>query len=369
MEQASARLFDSLDDLEAAYEGGEPLYRRNGSPNQHQLERAMLEMERPAHLTTSDLASLASASGMSALTTLFVAMAEGGRALVAARDIYGTTFQMFRTELPALGIEARLVDPADGDSLAAALEGAALLLVETISNPTMVVADIPRLAALAHERGALLAVDNTFASPALCRPLEHGADIVMHSTTKYIGGHGDCMGGILVHPARLDRRLRELAVRFGPVPAPLDSWLALRGLRTLQLRLEAVSAGASRVAAWLESLKGVARVHYPGLASSPSHDIAKQVLNGGYGGMMSFVLGGGGPAAARTIRRLRLLTLMPSLADVSSTVSYPLTTSHRGLSDEDLAAVGVSPGMIRLSIGLEDPDDIIEDLDQALRGA
>jgi cystathionine beta-lyase/cystathionine gamma-synthase len=365
LEQATAPLLDNLDDLEAGYEGEGVVYRRYGHPNQWALERALAELEAPAGVAT---AGLVTASGMAAMAVACLALAEGGRAVVAASQVYGGTAVLVGSELPRLGLRTALVDAEDEAALDAALAGAGALLVETIANPSMRVAELPRLAQAAHRHGAALVVDSTFASPILCRPLEHGADVVMHSVTKYVSGHGDAMAGALVCAPERRARLAELARVYGPTPAPLDCWLALRGLRTLALRVEAASANALRLATWLQAHERVARVDYPGLATAPDHDLASRLLSGGFGGMLSFHLGSEAEAGT-VLRRLRLIPIMPSLADVATTVSHPVSTSHRGLSDAALAAAGVTPGMIRVSCGIEDAEDLIEDLDQALRAA
>jgi cystathionine beta-lyase/cystathionine gamma-synthase len=363
LQQASAQMFSTLDDVDAAYEAALPLYRRYGSPNQASLEQAMVELE-----TDGDgFRGLATPSGMAAIHLACVAVATADRRVVVApADVYGGTHHLLRRDLPALGIETRIVDQRDPAALERAMDGAALVVVETICNPAMAVCDIDAVAAAAHERGAVLMVDNTFASPILCRPIEHGADIVMHSTTKYVSGHGDALGGVLVYPSRFEERLRQLAMSIGSSPGPLDCWLALRGMRTLALRVEAVCAGAATVAERLAAHPAVSRVWYPGLLDHPSHEVAMRMLSGGFGGMLSFELAGGAAAVARFCRRLRLVPIMPSLADVATTISYPVATSHRGLDAAELEAAGVTPGMVRLSMGIEDPEDIMEDIEQAL---
>jgi len=343
------------------------IYRPYDSPNPTLLERAMVELEGAEQ--AGRVAALATSSGMAALHVAAVLCTRQGRKLVVASDVYGGTHTLFSRELPALGVETRVVDLADPGKIGAALDGAAMLLVETISNPTLRVADIPALAGLAHTAGALLVVDNTFATPVLCQPLAMGADIVMHSLTKYIGGHADTVGGVLVYRKDLDERVREIARVFRPTPAPFDTWLALRGLRTLALRVEVSSRNAAELATWLAGRKDVTRVDYPGLATHASHEVACRVLNGAFGGMVSFTLAGGRHAAGRVVERLQLITLMPSFASVATTVSHPVSTSHRGMTEDELNALGIGPGMLRLSVGIEDVEDIRADLEQALASA
>ncbi|HEV3230886.1 MAG TPA: aminotransferase class I/II-fold pyridoxal phosphate-dependent enzyme [Candidatus Dormibacteraeota bacterium] len=366
LEQATAPLLHDLDDLEAAYEGQGVVYRRYGSPNQWALERALAELEAPEG---GEAAALVTGSGMAAISLACLALPPERRRVVASAQVYGGTSVLLNRELPGLGIETALIDADDPEALERALPGAGLLLVETIANPCMRVADLPRLAAAAHRHGAALLVDSTFATPVLCRPLEHGADIVMHSVTKYISGHGDALAGALIFAPERRSRLLELARSFGPSPSPMDCWLALRGLRTLALRVEAASATALRLAGWLAEHPAVERVDYPGLASAPDHALAARLLVGGFGGMVAFHLRGGEGAARHALRRLRLIPVMPSLADVATTVSHPFSTSHRGLSEAQLDAAGVTPGMVRLSCGIEDAGDLQADLAQALDAA
>ena len=357
--QASAPLFDRLADLEAAYESGGFVYRRYGSTNQGSLEAAILELEGAGE----GHVALATASGMGALTIGCLALNPGHGRVVGATGLYGGTHALLSRELPRLGIPTALVDVRDLSALDAALDGAALLLVETISNPAMRVADIPALAARAHDAGAALLVDNTFASPALCRPLELGADAVMESATKYLCGHADAMAGTIVMAGEPGARALDLVRIHGSTAAPFDCWLVLRGIRTLALRVEAASNSARLIADRLVTHPAVARVDYPGLGPDP---VAARVLDGGFGGMLAFTLRGGEEAVVRACDRMRLITLMPSLADVATTVSHPTSTSHRGLTPDEQDAAGTSPGMLRLSVGLEDVDDILADLEQAL---
>ena len=357
--QASAPLFARLDDLEAAYADQGFFYRRYGSPNSKALESAVLELEGGGE----DHVAIATASGMAAITLGCLALNPGRLRVVGAHGLYGGTLSLLRDELPRLGVPTQLVDIDDDAAVDAALDGAGLLLVETICNPAMRVPDLPRLAQRAHAAGAQLLVDNTFASPVICRPLEHGADAVMESATKYLSGHADAMAGVLVLGADAGARARDIARVHGATPAPFDCWLVLRGIRTMALRVDAACRSAARIAEVLAGHPSVGRVDYPGLGPDP---VAARVLDGGFGGMLSITLRGGEAAVTRACSRLRLVTIMPSLADVATTVSYPAATSHRGLTVEEMALAGTSAGMLRLSIGIEDVDDILEDLLQAL---
>ena len=357
--QASAPLFATLGDLELAYEDQAFFYRRYGSPNSEALERAMLQLEGAGE----DHVCVTTASGMAALSTGCLALNPDRRRVVGANGLYGGTLSLLRRELPRLGVATALVDLDDEDALEAALEGAGLLVVETISNPAMRVPDLPRLAQRAHAAGAALLVDNTFASPVICRPLEHGADAVMESATKYLCGHADAMAGVLVLGREAGTRATEVTRVHGAVPAPFDCWLVLRGIRTMALRVETACRSAARIAEVLSTHPAIARVDYPGLGPDP---VAARVLDGGFGGMLAITLSGGEAAVIRACSALRLVSIMPSLADVATTVSYPAATSHRGLSAEQMELAGTSAGMLRLSIGIEDVDDILEDLLRAL---
>ena len=357
--QASAPIFARLEDLEAAYGDRAFVYRRYGSTNQLALEEAILDLEGGGeeHL------ALATASGMAALTLGCLALNPAGQKVVGASGLYGGTHRLISSELPRLGVASVLVNIADEDALAGALQGAALLVVETISNPAMRVADIATLADRAHAAGVALLVDNTFASPILCRPLELGADAVMESATKYLCGHADAMAGTIVMGAEAGSRALDLSRIHGAVAAPMDCWLVLRGMRTLGLRVEAACRSAERIAPYLAGHPAVERVDYPGLGPDP---IAAGVLSDGFGGMLSFTLRGGEEAVRWACSRMRLITLMPSLADVATTVSHPTSTSHRGMTEDEMVAAGTSPGMLRLSVGVEDVDDILADLELAL---
>jgi len=345
--------------VEAAYEDESFIYRRYGSANSVALERAMVELEGGGE----DHVAVVTASGMAAITLGCLALNPDRRPVGGTQGLYGGTLALIDRELPRLGVPTALVDLEDEAALDAALHGAGLLLVETISNPAMRVPDLPRLAERAHAAGAKLLVDNTFASPVICRPLEQGADAVMESATKYLCGHADAMAGVLVLHRDAGRRAGELSRTLGPTPAPFDCWLVLRGIRTMALRVEAACLSAARVAEALSGHPAVERVDYPGLGPDP---VAARVLDGGFGGMLSITLRGGEAAVGRACARMRLVNIMPSLADVATTVSYPAATSHRGLSAEALDRAGTSAGMLRLSIGVEDVDDILEDLLQAI---
>lgn len=358
--------YDHLDDLDAIFAGSREgyVYGRYGNPTVQAFESAVADLEGAE-------AAVAFASGMAAIhAALLGAGVRAGSAVVSAADVYGATYALQNTLLAELGVRSRFVDVADLPAVATALreERPAALVCEVVSNPLLKVADLGALAAAAHEVGAALIVDATFASPYLCRPLEWGADYVVHSATKYLGGHGDVMAGIVACSAA---RARDLALRqrlLGANLAPDEAWLALRGLKTLPLRLRQQCANADQVAAFLAGHPAVSHVNYPGLADHPQHELCGRLYGGrGYGAMMSFDLRGAGQRQVfRFMEALRLVTPATTLGDIYSLVLYPAGSSHRAVAPEVRAALGIGEGLVRLSAGIEDAADIIADLDQAL---
>ncbi len=337
-------------------------YSRYSNPTHAALEEALAELEGAE-------AGLATASGMAAIHAVVLSVLRSGDDLVMPRAVYGGMIGLAGSVLERSGIGHRAVDTTDLDQVGAAIgPRTRLLWLETISNPTTAVADIAALAELAHVRGVLVGVDNTFASPALANPLALGADLVVHSTTKFIGGHSDTIGGALVGSADRVAAAREVVVTVGGNASPFAAFLALRGLKTLALRMERHSANALAVARALEGAPGVARVLYPGLASHPQHDLAMRILcDGMAGGMLAIELDGGRRHGERFLERVRVAVHATSLGGVETLVSHPASSSHRQLADDELAAAGLSPGMVRVSIGLEDEADLIEDLVGAAR--
>lgn len=362
--QTSTFAFADADDFTAALAGPDDgfAYSRLGNPTTAALERSCADLEDGA-------GALAFASGMAAVSTTLMAVAAGGH-VVAQRDCYGGTYHLLDRVLPRLGISTQLVDGDDLAAVDAALAGdASVLYVETIANPTMRVADLPALAGLAHRHGARLIVDNTVASPILCRPLAHGADIVVHSATKYLGGHSDVVGGLAVFADdETQRAAWELLIDLGGCADPLASWLVLRGLRTLELRLQRHSANAGALADFLSARPEVTRVYWPGLDGHPSAEVAARVLDGP-SGFLSFDLAGGREAGRRAVESVRLAAQAPSLGGPETLVSHPASTTHRQLDDAALAAAGIGQGMIRVSAGLEHPDDLMADFAGALDAA
>ena len=295
--------------------------------------------------------------------------------MVAAQDCYGATYALLNRLLASQGVTPRFVDTTDFEAARAAFESArsvgapaVALIVETISNPLLKVADLPALAQLAHAAGAALIVDNTFASPYLCRPLGLGADYVVHSATKYLGGHGDVLGGVTVTSQERRRELNEINKLVGANLGPQEAWLVLRGIKTLPLRVQRQCENAAQVAAWLADHPGVSHVNYPGLASHPQHALAARLLErGAFGAMISFDIRDGDRARVfRFMEALRLVLPATTLGDVYSLALYPAHSSHRALDPDLRRRIGIGDGLMRLSVGIEDPADIVADLTQAL---
>ena len=358
---SAVHVYTDLDDYDAVAKGERPghYYGRNSNSNRDMLERAVADLERGE-------AGLATASGMAALHATMLALAPKPATIVATRELYGGTMALLRQDFEPAGYEVNFVDLADLDTVRHALDGAGLVLAETITNPLCTVPDIEAIAAMARERGVPFLVDNTFATPILCRPLELGATAVMHSATKYIGGHSDLVAGVAVGSAAAIGEARARSVRTGTPLGPFDAWLALRGLRTLDVRMRRHSDNSLALARAMQQMVGVARVHHPLLEDSASYAVASRLLPQGAGGMMAFDLKGGREAVQRMLTRFRLASFAASLGGVETTISYPEITSHRSLTPEERAELGVTAGTVRVSVGIEDPDDIIEDFTQAL---
>ncbi len=352
--------FQGVDQVDAVYHGMLDgfVYARDGHPNALQLATKVAALE-------GGEAALVCASGMAAESALMLSLLGQGDRVALSEGLYGRTTMLVAKELARFGIGHDLFDATRPDSLRPALTPRTrLAFVETLSNPLLRLADISGLAAIAREAGVILAVDHTFA-PLLCRPLAMGADVVVHSATKSIGGHSDVTLGLIVGRRELIDRTAPIASTFGLTGNPFDSWLALRGVSTLAVRTDRACASALEIARRLEGHRSVVRVHYPGLPGHPDHELAARVLTGGFGAVVSFDVGGR-EEADRLIRSLRHIPYAPSLGDVSTTLSHPTTTSHRSQSPEQWARQGITPGLIRLSVGIESVDDLWSDLDQAL---
>jgi len=353
---------EGLEQVDAVYRGEAPgfIYARDGHPNAAQLAAKVAALEGAE-------AALVCASGMAAESAALLANLDGGDHVALADGIYGKTAVLIARELARFGIKSSPFDAARAESLRAALTPRTrVVFAETLSNPLLRLADIPGLAAIANEAGALLLIDNTFA-PLLCRPLALGAGLVTHSATKLIGGHSDLTLGLLAGSRERIARAGAVGSAFGLTGNPFESWLALRGLATLGVRSARACATALELAGRLERHPALGAVHYPGLRSHPDHDRAVGMLRGGFGAIVTIDLGDRGRADA-FIRGLRHIPFAPSLGDVSTTLSHPATTSHRGQSAEQWARQGIAPGLVRLSIGLEEVQDLWKDLEGALGG-
>lgn len=330
-----------------------------GNPTVLAFERLMADLE-------GTEAAFGFASGMAAIHTVVTALAQRGDRIVASRELYGGTYALFTRVLPRYGIEVTFVDAHDVDAVARALPGAKLFYVETIANPTMRVADLEALGAHCREAGVAAVVDNTFASPYLCRPAAFGFDHVIHSATKYVGGHLDLIAGVACTSEEGMRLLRETAIETGGTMAPFEAWLCLRGLPTLALRMERHSATALALARFLEAHPKVERVHYAGLASHPDHAVARRILPRGCGGMLAFEVAGGVDAGKRFCDALGLAWIAGSLGGTRTLVGHAASTTHRQYSPEARRAAGIADGLVRVSVGLEDVEDLLEDFARAL---
>jgi cystathionine beta-lyase/cystathionine gamma-synthase len=360
--QSSVYTLPDLDALDRISDGEEAgfIYARDAHPN------ALWLAERLAALESASWAVVCG-SGMAAITAGVLALTQQGARLVASNRLYGRTTQLLGQELARYNVQTTFVDTGDLDQVRAALAGAKALLVETMSNPLVRVADIEALAELAHEHGSLLVVDNTFATPVLMRPLERGADLVVESLTKMIGGHSDVTLGILC--GRDNDHLPQLTALvsiWGLASNPFDCWLAARGLATLPLRMRAATANAAALADWLAAQPGIAQVVYPGRPDHPDHDLARRQFPHGCGNMLCFELRGGREAANRFLRAATGIPFSPSLGHTATTCSHPASTSHRYLSPGERRRQGIGDGLVRLSVGVEELTQIQHEMAKGL---
>ena len=395
--QTTSYLFDSTEhaaDLFALKAEGD-IYSRIQNPSNTVLEKRIAELE-------GGVGALAVSSGQAAEVIALLTICKNGDHIVSGSSIYGGTHNLFKHRFKDMGIDVSFVNSEDPESFKAAIkDNTKALYVETIGNPSLVVPDFEKLAEIAHQAGIPLIVDNTFASPYICRPFEFGADIVVHSTTKYISGHGNSIGGVIVDSGNFDwdtGRFSELieadpsyhGVKFqeefgeaafitkarvqllrdlGSSPSPFNSFLTTTGLETLALRMKQHSKNAQAAAEFLDADERVAWVNYPGLKSHKSYQNAKKYLKNGFGGMIAFGIKGGKTKAEKFINNLELFLHLANVGDTKSLAIHPASTTHQQLNEEDLRKTGISPELIRLSIGIEDIEDIKNDLDQALKVA
>ncbi len=360
--QTSVFSFDSLEEVDQAFSGQEGgyIYSRYGNPSVQALEQAL------ARLEGGDQALVCS-SGMAAITATLLSLCQAGDHVIAAEDLYGGTRGLLERELTRFNIESSFVNvtmPSKIESLVR--PNTKVIIVETISNPLMRLVDFAALVALKRAYRLTLVVDNTFASPMLCRPLEQGADLVVESLTKYINGHSDVTAGAVIGGTDNIERIKGFHIQSGAVASPFDAWLVMRGLQTLPLRMRQHTANAMILAEFLTAQPLVVCVHYPGLPGHGQHALAAKQLSG-FGGMLSFVVHGGSYGAEQVVKALSMVDFVPSLAGVATSVSHPAKTSHRGLTPIERARLGIDDGMIRVSVGLEDAPDICADFAHALR--
>lgn len=350
---------DALDDIVNAEQPGF-IYARDGHPNARRLADQLAAVEK------ADWAVVCG-SGMAAITATLLTVTQQGDRVVASNSLYGRTAQLLNQELSRYGVQSSFVDTRDLRAVAAALDKPAkLLLVETISNPLLCVADLEAVASLAHERDCQLAVDNTFATPALVRPLELGADFVIESLTKVIGGHSDVTLGVVCGTGEQHLQINPIVSIWGLASNPFDCWLASRSLPTLTLRMRAASANAAALADWLTEQRGVRQVIYPGRADHPDYEVARRLLPHGFGNMVTFELEGGRDAVNRFMRKARGIPFSPSLGHTTTTCSHPGTTSHRYVSPAEKRRQGISDGHIRLSVGVEELEQIQREMARGL---
>lgn len=310
---------------------------------------------------------VATSSGMAAILSICMALLRQGDHIVSSRGIFGTTSSLFSNYLTKFGVTTSFVRLSDNDEWEAAITPSTrMLFLETPSNPLTEIADVAVLAEIAHRHDCLLVVDNCFCTPALQQPLALGADLVVHSATKYLDGQGRCVGGAVIGDAeRVGKEVFGFLRTAGPTMSPFNAWVFLKGLETLKLRMNAHSEGALEVARWLETAPGVTRVHYPGLASHPQHALATRQQRG-YGGIVSFEVEGGREAAWRVIDATRLCSITANLGDTKTTITHPASTTHGRISAAERAAAGIGEGLIRLAVGIEDATDLIRDLSRGL---
>jgi len=360
----SSYVFESAAHAAARFGGEEPgnIYSRFTNPTVRTFEQRLAALE-------GGESAVATSSGMSAILSTFMALLQAGDHVVSSRAIFGTTSVLFNNYLAKFGVETSYVALTELDEWARAIRPETkILFLETPSNPLTEVADLKALAELAHANDCLLVVDNCFCTPALQQPLKLGADIVIHSATKYLDGQGRCIGGAVVGDAQLvGTEVYGFLRTAGPTMSPFNAWVFLKGLETLQLRMRAHCENAQALAQWLEQQPGVKRVYYPGLASHPQHALAKQQQSG-FGGLLSFELKGGRQESWKLIDATRMLSITANLGDTKSTITHPASTTHGRLSPEERARAGISDGLVRVAVGLEDVADIQADLARGLAG-
>lgn len=392
--QTTSYVFHDTDHAEQLFALDEPgnIYSRIGNPTVDVFEKRIALLE-------DGVAAVATASGMAAITLSILTLASAGDEVIAANNLYGGTHNLFSVTLPRYGIKVKFVDPSDPEQFKAAItKRTKAIFGETIGNPGLQVFDIPRIAEIAHEHGIPLIIDNTFATPHLCKPIQLGADIVVHSATKWIGGHGTTLGGVIVDAGRFNwnqekfpeftepdpsyngiryavdfgtlafiTKVRVQLLRdFGAALSPHSAFLLLQGLETLHVRVERHLRNAEKIVEFLQNHPAVEWVSYPGLESHPSHELAKELLRGGFGSIVVFGVKGGREAGRKLINNVSLWSHVANVGDAKSLIIHPASTIHQQLSKEELEKTGVTEELVRLSVGIESPEDLIQDLNRAL---
>lgn len=357
--------FDDIESVDDIYEGRAEgyVYSRMKHPNNDAVASALADIEGAE-------AGVVFSSGMAAIVTSIISVVKAGDHIISSPVLYGGVRDYLENEIKRFGVEVSFVDFSDPENIKKAVKSnTKLIYTESISNPLIEVPDIEAVAKVAHENNALFFIDNTFGSPIVINPIKFGADVVLYSATKYLGGHSDLVGGAAVGRKDLIDAITKKLVIYGATLGPAESWLLARSLRTLELRVTRQSENALKVAKYLEKHEKVSKVYYAGLESSKYHALADKYFNKGlYGGMLSFDIQGGSEDAKTIVKSLGFIKNVPSLAGTSTSVSYPAGTSHRAYSKEELYKAGITMGLLRLSIGIEDADDIIAAIDEALKG-
>ncbi len=363
--QTSTYAFETVEQGAEYFAGTKPgyIYGRTRNPTQALLEQRVASLEGAE-------AGLAVASGIAAITATFWTILKAGDRIIVDKIVYGNSYTFFSKGLARFGVTADFVDLADPEALAAAAAlPFAAVFFETPANPNLRIIDIAAVSQVARRMGALTIVDNTFATPILQRPIEHGADLVVHSATKYLGGHGDLLAGIVVGREELVKEIRGQGLRYltGSTLSPLTAFLVLRGLKTLELRVNQHSKSAAQIAAYLGTQRLISNIAYPGLASNPAREAYLRQMSAG-GGLIGFELDGGIALGRKFMNALKLVTRAVSLGDAETLIQHPASMTHAGYGSEERARHGITDGLIRLSVGLENTEDLLDDIDQALRG-
>lgn len=360
--QTSTFVFENAEQGARRFKGEEDgfIYTRLGNPNTNALAQKVALLE-------GFEAGVATGSGMAAVANVILATAQAGDHIIVDETVYGGTHYLVEDDIRKIGIEVTRVDAEFPEQVEKAMRpNTKLVLIETPANPTLKLIDIQKVADIAHQGGALVCVDNTFLTPYLQKPKELGADIVLHSATKYISGHGDVVAGVVVGSKEFIQKAWKVSTHYGWSMAPFNAWLLLRGLKTLAVRMDRHNQNALKIAQWLEKHPAVDKVMYPFLPSHPQYELAKKQQKGG-GGIISFELKGGYQAGKNLMDRVKLCTLAVSLGDCDTLIQHPASMTHAGMSEEALAEARITPGLVRISVGIENADDLISDLDQAMK--